>query len=321
MKRFVLIGLSSLLLSLSVPAIVDTNNDGISDLWERQYNGDQLFDPPIDPAADPDSDGWTNAQEAAAGTNPFDANPPSGFLRPDIINIPAVWEDVNGNPVLVTPNTIRVSWQTIPGKQYTLLYSPDLTASSWLPVEGAYIGNGTITEYNFPLIDPTSNFWRVTIEDVDTDGDGVSDAEEYVYGTNPNNAATIAGIPDLWLASIFPSVLQNGGLSTFDPNADADGDSLTNSEELAAGTNPNSVDTDGDGLNDDEDAVPNDAEINWPKTPETRYVWIPQVATTGAKALSKYGHILFPSNNGGSSNLSALHVLWDSNTSSWVNLT
>jgi hypothetical protein len=76
-----------------------------------------------------------------------------------------------------------------------------------------------------------------------------------VYGTIPNNAATIAGIPDLWLASNFPSVLQNGGLSTFDPNADADGDSLTNSEELAAGTNPNSVDTDGDGLNDDEDAV------------------------------------------------------------------
>jgi len=245
MKRFVLFGLGSLLLTLPVPAIIDTNSDGISDLWERQFNGDQLFDPPIDPAANPDSDGWTNAQEAAAGTNPFDANPPSGFIRPDIINIPAVWGDPDeyGNPVLITPETIRVNWQTIPGKQYTLLFSPDL--SVWLPVGSAYVANGTITEYYFPLTEPTSNFWRVKIDDVDTDGDGVTDVEEIALGLDLAKPQSIAGIPDAWLALNFTDVLLNDGAYAIDPNGDPDSDGISTTEELQSGTNPNSADAAG----------------------------------------------------------------------------
>ncbi len=58
---------------------------------------------------------------------------------------------------------------------------------------------------------------------------------------------------------------------------DSDGDGLTDSEEGTLETNPYNPDTDGDTLTDYEDAVPLDGEINWPKTPENRYVWIEQV--------------------------------------------
>lgn len=49
-----------------------------------------------------DADGWTNAQEPAADTNPFDPNPPDGMIRPDIAHIPAVMGDENGVPLVIT---------------------------------------------------------------------------------------------------------------------------------------------------------------------------------------------------------------------------
>src|ERR1019366_6817824 len=40
-----------------------------SDIWEWVYSATN-----IDPNADPDGDGFSNLQEATAGTNPFDSN-------------------------------------------------------------------------------------------------------------------------------------------------------------------------------------------------------------------------------------------------------
>jgi hypothetical protein len=74
-------------------AILDTNNNGLSDFWERDFNNGSLFDEFFNPQGDADSDGWTNAQEAAAGTNPFDPNPPDGIIRPVTGHIPAVWSE------------------------------------------------------------------------------------------------------------------------------------------------------------------------------------------------------------------------------------
>jgi len=67
----------------------------------------------------------------------------------------------------------------------------------------------------------------------DTDGDGLTDSEESLIGTDPLNP-------------------------------DTDGDGVSDGDEVAAGTDPNdpndpaSVDSDGDGVPDDEDAFPND---------------------------------------------------------------
>lgn len=62
MKRS-LFALACWLLAPAAFAILDTNNNGVSDLWERDFNNGSLFDEFFDPQADPDKDGWTNAQE------------------------------------------------------------------------------------------------------------------------------------------------------------------------------------------------------------------------------------------------------------------
>ncbi len=81
--------------------------------------------------------------------------------------------------------------------------------------------------------------------DLDSDGDGVTDSEEYAYGTDPINPTTVSGIPDLWLVLNFGESLLNSGLAMFNPNADPDGDGISTVEELQSGTNPNSADAAG----------------------------------------------------------------------------
>ena len=206
-------------------AILDTNENGLSDVWERAYNNGELFDSSFDPQVDADSDGWTNALEAIAGTNPLDANSSNGFVRPVLSHIPAVLGDIDesGVPEIITPDAFTLTWQTIAGKQYGLLYSPDLI--EWLAVEPAFIGNGSELEYGIPLPDADKLFWRVPIEDVDTDGDGLTDAEECALGTNPLLA-------------------------------DSDGDGLNDRAEILNGTSSTNPDTDGDGIPDNIDANP-----------------------------------------------------------------
>lgn len=64
-----------------------------------------------------------------------------------------------------------------------------------------------------------------TADNTDTDGDGILDSDEAIYGTDPTND-------------------------------DSDDDGLTDAEELDLGTDPTAADTDGDGVSDgDEEAA------------------------------------------------------------------
>ncbi|MEI6914570.1 MAG: hypothetical protein WCL39_05505, partial [Armatimonadota bacterium] len=171
---------------------------------------------------------------------PFDPNPPDGLLRPDIVHIPELWEDQNNDNILelVTPEAVIISWTTIPGKQYTLLYSPDLV--DWLPVPGeTFISDGSPADYNFTLAEDSKLFWRVRIEDVDSDGDGLTDAEEAVLGTDSHNAQTIPGISDFWLATYFTNILLAEGPNAIDPNSDPNNDGYTIAQEAFLNLNPN----------------------------------------------------------------------------------
>ena len=104
---------------------------------------------------------------------------------------------------------------------------------------------------------------------IDTDGDGLTDEEEGVLGTDPNNPDTDGdGLSDGDEVNVHgtdpldPDSDGDGiddgdeianGLDPTDPAdaaADPDGDGLTNGEEIALGTNRLVADTDGDGLND-----------------------------------------------------------------------
>ena len=175
----------------TAPALLDSNNNGISDLVETAWNGGQMPATAYAPAEDPDADGWTNQQEAMAGTDPFSASPSDyGFLVPSIEIVPAVYMDNNGVQELVTPETAYIAWASVPGKAYQVFWSATLAPESWLEVSEPAVATGTemakpvtLTQNNGGV--PERLFFRVSITDYDTDGDNLTDHEETLAGTDP----------------------------------------------------------------------------------------------------------------------------------------
>jgi MYXO-CTERM domain-containing protein len=85
---------------------------------------------------------------------------------------------------------------------------------------------------------------------IDTDGDGLTDREEQVRGTDPTDPDTDAdGLTDLQEVE-GPDGVRDNGDETDPLDADTDDDGLTDGEERdgAVPTDPLAVDTDGDGL-------------------------------------------------------------------------
>ncbi|MGI6005068.1 MAG: hypothetical protein ACOX88_06620 [Christensenellales bacterium] len=81
---------------------------------------------------------------------------------------------------------------------------------------------------------------------LDSDNDGISDLDEALLGTNPND-------PDTDGDGLIDGEELALGTDPLDP--DTDGDGLTDGEEVALGTDPLDPDTDGDGLTDGEEAA------------------------------------------------------------------
>jgi hypothetical protein len=98
-------------------------------------------------------------------------------------------------------------------------------------------------------------------EVVDTDGDGLSDADEGVYGTNPTNPDTDGdGLPDG----------DEVNVTLTDPNlSDTDGDGLSDGDEVNVTlTDPNLSDTDDDGLSDGDEVNVYETDPRNPYTDE-----------------------------------------------------
>ena len=145
-------------------AATDYNGDGLCDVWQQRYDAWGLL-----PDGDEDLDGCSNLAESIAGTNPRD---PSDCIRVGQVQ-------VGGGMVIV-----EIQSQT--GKRYQLLSSSSPVGESWTNVGAAVIGNGAkITFSNVLGSGAARKFYRVRTDDVDTDGDGVSDWAEQVVGTNP----------------------------------------------------------------------------------------------------------------------------------------
>lgn len=101
-------------------------------------------------------------------------------------------------------------------------------------------GFNSIIDPNIRSVDPLTAP-RLLMLGVDSDGDGLTDAEELELGTDPKNPDTDG------------DGLQDGQEIAFgsDPLArDTDGDGLEDLGEFLAGTNPRLADTDGDGFTD-----------------------------------------------------------------------
>lgn len=143
---------------------LDLDGDGICDVWRARYHAAAL-----DPDGDADADGASNRDEAAAGTDPFD---PTCRLRAAI--------EKSGDD-------LRIDVTTQPGKRYQLLAAPS-PGGPWSE-HGTPVWSGG-GELSLPApTDGTVRFFRVRVQDADSDGDGVSDwAESQLAGYERENA-------------------------------------------------------------------------------------------------------------------------------------
>jgi len=159
----------------------------MGDVWERYFNGGSLFsatNPNHAATADPDHDGWTNAMEALAGTNPFDPSSPTGHVDLKITRT-------------VPDDFLQFSWLSQVGKVYQLETSPNLL--TWTPSGSPENGTGALIERTLGGPVNEQRFWRVKITDstVDSDGDTLNAWEEAALGTDPLLADTDGdNIPD-----------------------------------------------------------------------------------------------------------------------------
>jgi len=145
------------------------------------------------------------------------------------------------------PSVFVVNWPTIQGKQYQLQVSHDL--ATWTPIDDPSVGDGTPIQIAIEAVleddtQPPKLFWRVSVSDIDSDGDGLSDYEEGILGTDPHNP-------------------------------DTDGDGQSDGAEVIAHTNPlgpaDTTDSDNDGIVDSLDADPGDPAISWLASSPSNY--------------------------------------------------
>ena len=144
--------------------MVDLNGNGMSDIWEWLYNAYG-----INPNSDPDGDCFSNIEEALAGTNPFNSN-----------SFPHITFSA------FATNNFSVTLPCALGKQYQLQSITNLGSTNWTVETNVVARSGTNITLTAAAA-ATSKFYRVAISDVDTDGDGVNDWEEYQLGLDPTN--------------------------------------------------------------------------------------------------------------------------------------
>lgn len=135
---------------------LDSRGDGISDLWRQLHPG-------AIPGTDSDGDGFTDDQEAIAGTNPF--NPTS---KPAIDRITR------------TDQSVTLNWSAVVGKYYAVeKFQP--ADGSWIEINRRDAGPGGPAALTFDLADPSA-ILRMRVGDVDADGDGLNAWEEAMLG-------------------------------------------------------------------------------------------------------------------------------------------
>jgi hypothetical protein len=156
-------------------AALDANNNGLSDVWEKIY---AVTNPGL--AADPDSDGQSNSQEALAGTDPLDGN--------SVFRLDAHFYS----------KAQVIAWKSVPGLYYQAEIAIDEPEPIWTPAGPEILGTGEEVATIFPTPagswltrlqprhgNPAVELSRSAVGDVDTDQDGVSDLDEFAAGTNP----------------------------------------------------------------------------------------------------------------------------------------
>lgn len=206
--------------------------------------------------------GWYT--EAAGGSR-FDFDTP---ITADI-TLYAKWREYITTPTTPEVKTYTVTFDTRGGSEIesqtveegkTVEFPSDPVREGFAFV-GWYQAPGYSTTYNFAskvYSDVTLYAkWYDTVNTVDSDNDGLSDALEIEMGTDPSNSDTDNdGLSDYmelnWL-DYNPLSADTDANNVLDKDEDPDNDGLTNEQEVQLGTNPIFRDTDFDGLTDGEE--------------------------------------------------------------------
>lgn len=141
----------------------DLNGNGMSDAWEQWIGNFGL-----NALQDDDGDGMMNGAEALAGTNPHDSRS-------------RLWSEAHSSG-----GSLTLRWPVLPWKRHRVFQSTNL--SSWSLAGGSPSVSGDAYEQSFAL-GGAPLFYQAVVDNLDADGDGVSDwTEALVLGTAANAA-------------------------------------------------------------------------------------------------------------------------------------
>lgn len=142
----------------------------------------------------------------------------------------------------------------------------ETTGSATLLLDGDGLNESTERRLGTDPLDPDSDSSETPIDESDNgtidgredfDGDGLGTLQEFEAGTDPLNPDTdgdqLQDGVEYYALETSPLDPDTDDDGTNDGNEDPDGDTLTTSEEVDAGTLPWLADTDGDGLDDAEE--------------------------------------------------------------------
>ena len=110
---------------------VDLDGDLLDDLWQQEYSAINLT-----ASGDEDSDGYTNAQESEAGTDPFSS-----------LSLPSMRIDFEDT----TDSFLKLSFDTQKGKMYDPLFSTDL--EHFINFSSCISGDGSTHEFEINKLD------------------------------------------------------------------------------------------------------------------------------------------------------------------------
>jgi len=154
--------------TLPVGAVVDLNNDGMSDIWALKYGAGGLVS-----SEDADGDGSANGAEATAGTDPFGATSTIVISR-----------------MVLDGTGLHLTFPALLGKACQIQRTASLAPANWQPVGALGVGTGADLTTTLTGSGLTLYFYRVLVLEMDSDGDGVTDWEEIAAGFDPNNATS-----------------------------------------------------------------------------------------------------------------------------------
>ena len=175
------------LIVIQVHGAVDLNSNGVCDIWEQKYNATSLVTDTASKAADEDGDSRSNFDESIAGTDPRDSNSAHRISN-----------------TTLSGTDITIECPTEKGKTYQSSISSELQPGTWVEHGLPMLATGDSMTTVIPGQSGDKKFYRVIVNDIDSDGDGISDwAEEQMKGFDPNNGDSFSsGTPNNDIAAL-----------------------------------------------------------------------------------------------------------------------